>query len=223
MSDDEDELDADGKRTGRFASRKPLYRTPVVSVYWHPNRNSSAHLMQVNELLAAVDAVADPEPSTRYTVRVSGEVIDVPPKTAQKLENRVRRWMVCPEWLAEADNTKYDVPNRIVDSGKAWGDEVDPEELEERQKKFKEEKAGVVKKKKQVLAEKKKQVEAKGAAKEREKELREKRKAGKAAEQVSRSKKRKVVIPDEDDMDADQTPGAGPSETHRDDDDDFWA
>ena len=31
MSDDEDELDSDGKRTGRFVSRSPLYRTQEVS------------------------------------------------------------------------------------------------------------------------------------------------------------------------------------------------
>ena len=33
MSDDEDEIGADGKRTGRFLSRGPLYRTDEVSIY----------------------------------------------------------------------------------------------------------------------------------------------------------------------------------------------
>ena len=58
-----------------------------------------------------------------------GPIIDMPPPTSQKLENRARRWMVAQEWLAKPENKVYDIPSRILDNGKAWGDEHDPEEL----------------------------------------------------------------------------------------------
>ena len=53
----------------------------------------------------------------------------MPHPTSQKLENRARRWMVAQEWLAKPENKVYDIPSRILDNGKAWGDEHDPEEL----------------------------------------------------------------------------------------------
>lgn len=111
--------------------------------------NLPIHIFQVTNLLAAVDAVPDPNTTNRYILRVKGEPVDVPPKIAQKLHLRARRWMVRVEWLAEEKNKHYDIPSRIAESGKAWGEDEDPEEMEIRKRKFKEEKAEIVSKKKQ--------------------------------------------------------------------------
>lgn len=37
-----------------------------------------------------------------------------------------------PDWLVREGNEQYDVEARIVGSGKAWGDDEDPEVLAER-------------------------------------------------------------------------------------------
>ena len=184
MSDDEDEIGADGKRTGRFLSRAPAYRTEVVSVS-DPGVMSRKLICtpKVTNLLAAVDAANDPLPSNRYSVRIRGKTVDIPPKVAQKLENKARRWMVRSEWLIEGENLKFDVPSRLIDSGKMWGDDEDPEELEERSKRFKEEKAVVVKKKKTKIAEKQK-------VKLADAEKREKRKADKKGKTTGRKQLR---------------------------------
>jgi len=170
MSDDEDEIGADGKRTGRFLSWAPAYRSEVVSIR-DPGVASRKLICapKVTNLLAAVDAANDPLPSNRYSVHVRGDPVDVPPKVAQKLENKARRWMVRSEWLDEGENLKFDVPSRLIDSGKMWGDDEDPKELEERSKKFKEEKAAVVKKKKTKITEKQKVKLADAEAKEKQK------------------------------------------------------
>ncbi|KAG5635456.1 hypothetical protein H0H81_011169 [Sphagnurus paluster] len=117
MSDDEDEYDEDGKKTNRFVSRAPLHRSKE---YW-------LTLLELIDLLAAVDAVEDPEPSNKYIVRIRGEAVDVPPKKSTKFANKARRWMVDEAWLQKEENQKYDEESRILESGKAWGDDEDPE------------------------------------------------------------------------------------------------
>jgi hypothetical protein len=85
---------------------------------------------QVNDILTAIDAVPDPQgASARYVTHVRGPAKDQPPTESTKFENRARQWMFDQEWLNDASNWRFDVPNRIVDSGKLWGDEVDPEEI----------------------------------------------------------------------------------------------
>ncbi|KAH9922884.1 hypothetical protein B0H21DRAFT_841123 [Amylocystis lapponica] len=140
MSDDETVLEPDGSFPGRYTSRAPAYR--------------SAELI---ELFDTVDAVKDPNPSGKYIPRVKAqEPVDVPPKVAKFLKNRVRRWMVDPEWLAKPENKGFDVETRIADSGIAWGDAEDPEhqenlnfpcfpdeEKETRLKRFRDEKTAV--------------------------------------------------------------------------------
>ncbi|KAK0229711.1 hypothetical protein EDD85DRAFT_972057 [Armillaria nabsnona] len=54
--------------------------------------------------------------------------------------------MVDPAWLVKEENIKYDVPSRIAESGKLWGDEEDPEDLEVKAKKVKQEKQDIKKK-----------------------------------------------------------------------------
>jgi hypothetical protein len=110
---------------------------------------------------------------------IRGDPVDVPPKVAQKLENKAQCWMVRSEWLNEGENLKFDVPSRLIDSGKMWGDDEDPEELEERSKRFKEEKAAVVKKKKTKITEKQK-------VKLADAEKKEKRKADKKGKRTGR-------------------------------------
>jgi hypothetical protein len=46
--------------------------------------------------------------------------------------------MVDPTWLEK--NKNYDVPSRIVDNGKAWGDMEDPEDILEKKQQIKQEK-----------------------------------------------------------------------------------
>lgn len=64
--------------------------------------------------------------------------------------------MISQEWLNLETNRKYDIPTRIADSGRAWGDAQDPEEKEEATKRFREEKDAIVSKKKQKMSEKEK-------------------------------------------------------------------
>lgn len=127
-------------------------------------------LRQMINLLAAVDAVADPEPQARYVVRVRGEQIDTPPKSSTKLANRARRWMVDEAWLRDPTNHPYDVEARIAESGTAWGDAEEPEVLAEKRKRIKEEKQDIAVKKKRRLAEASvKKVEKKSKAKKKSK------------------------------------------------------
>ena len=131
MTDDEDELDVSGKKTGRFATRPLTYRTKIVSkrVIGH-NRCTVILPTQFQDLLDTIDAGANPRPSNKYVICAVGTPLDeLPPLSVQKISHRARRWMVRPEWLAEADNKKYNTPQRIIDNGKVWGDTHDPEEL----------------------------------------------------------------------------------------------
>lgn len=56
--------------------------------------------------------------------------------------------MIRDEWLKNDQNKKFDVPSCIAESGKAWGDEDDPEELGAKAQQFKVEKNKVVQKNK---------------------------------------------------------------------------
>lgn len=127
------------------------------------------------DLLTAVDAAPDPEPSNRYARRVKGSVRDDPPKTSTKFANKARRWMVDEEWLAKEENEKYDVESRIVNSGKAWGDDEDPEMLAEKRLNIKLEKKAITDEKKRKLLE---EVDGKRAKKQK----RAKKKKGKKTE-----------------------------------------
>lgn len=93
--------------------------------------------------------------------------------------------MVDEDWLAE-NRDHNDVPGRLADSGKLWGDKEDPEEIEARVAKVKEEKGrnkkratttvpdGGNKKKEKKGKGKEKETEAgKEAAKEKETEVNE--------------------------------------------------
>lgn len=133
MSEDEDELRDDGSKSGRFLSRPPVYRTEIVSRLGRAviiNDISLPFDIQLTQLLAAIDNKDDPKPSHKYIIRVLGDSSDEPPPlSAKKIEHRARRWMVRADWLTNPENRKYDIPQRVVDNGKLWGDENDPEEL----------------------------------------------------------------------------------------------
>jgi hypothetical protein len=99
---------------------------------------------QVNQMFTAIDAVPDPHGvSNRYIMWVHGPEKDSAPPDSNKFENRTRRWMFNPEWLADPDNKKYNVPSRIVDSGILWGDEKDPEDILAKAKLVADTKAGM--------------------------------------------------------------------------------
>ncbi|EIW77946.1 hypothetical protein CONPUDRAFT_61637, partial [Coniophora puteana RWD-64-598 SS2] len=134
MSDDEDEYDeATGKKTGRYVSRPPTYRSELLKRF-----------------LAAVDAIPDPKGSTKYVTRVRGEPVDVPIPYIRAFPLRARRWMICLVWLALADNKRWDTNERLIGNGKLWGDAKDPEETVEKKRKVKDEKADMRKKLKLV-------------------------------------------------------------------------
>lgn len=56
--------------------------------------------------------------------------------------------MICEEWLTEDQNKKFDISSHVAESGKAWGDEDNPEELETKALQLKVEKNKVVQKNK---------------------------------------------------------------------------
>lgn len=95
------------------------------------------------DLFAAVDATDDPEATSKYVARTKGPPRDDPPKISNKISNKVRRWMVDEEWLEKEENLKYDTERRIIDSGKAWGDDEDPETLIAMREKVKVEKKAI--------------------------------------------------------------------------------
>ncbi|PPQ78347.1 hypothetical protein CVT25_011630 [Psilocybe cyanescens] len=123
MSEDEDSIKDGQVIKTEYISRPPVYRS-----------------IEFYDLL---DKLPDPTPSHKYIKRVVGVPKEIPPPIAKKLENRARRWMISPEWLAKPENKEYDVPQRISESGVAWGDEKDPEEIEATQQRVKEEKADI--------------------------------------------------------------------------------
>ncbi|GBE82300.1 hypothetical protein SCP_0406840 [Sparassis crispa] len=112
------------------------------------------HIQQLIDLFREIDAAQDPTPSSKYIPRIKAvETIDEPPKVSKLLKNKARQWMIDPHWLAVETNQQYDVESRIVNSGRAWGDDEDLEETLEKQKRMREEKAVIVKNKKARLAE----------------------------------------------------------------------
>src|ERR1700742_5163543 len=124
-------------------------------------------------------------------IRVRGEAVDVLPKVTKKLKTRACCWMTCLEWFKEGNNDMYDIPTQVAESGKAWGEEDDPEELERKAQKFKEEKDVVTRKQK-----------AKAAGKKKEKDSAEEAKAKKRAEKETKwvereaKKKEKLKAPE---------------------------
>ncbi|KAG6858453.1 hypothetical protein C0991_002700, partial [Blastosporella zonata] len=61
--------------------------------------------------------------------------------------------MVDPEWLARPENEKYDTETRIIESGKAWGDEHDPEDLAKKREVVKSMKKEIAEGKKRKIVE----------------------------------------------------------------------
>ncbi|KAG1829703.1 hypothetical protein EV424DRAFT_1316465, partial [Suillus variegatus] len=136
MSQDEDEVNEQGQKTGHFISHAGTYRSGVMSRF-----------------LAAVDKAVDPQPPPCFTARVKGDPKELPILAAKKIENRARRWMVSAEWLAKEENKKYDSPSYILDNGRAWGDPKDPEEMVVGQKRVKEQKRLIASKKRVKIEE----------------------------------------------------------------------
>jgi hypothetical protein len=92
----------------------------------------------MQSLFTAVDAVTDPKPSTQYVPRVLGDPKDDPLPATRTLVGHAQVWMVKSDWLN--DHPESNNPNCIADSGRLWGDERNPEEVEEMSSKNKKEK-----------------------------------------------------------------------------------
>jgi hypothetical protein len=84
------------------------------------------HKNKVNRMFTEIDAVVDPKPSNQFVQRIRGEIKEQPPPATKSLQGRARRWMIDGDWLA--NHPEFDLPMRIADSGKLWGDMNDPEE-----------------------------------------------------------------------------------------------
>ena len=143
-------------------------------------------------MLIAVDAAVDPKLSNCYTICVRAEPVDTAPKITKKLNTRARRWMIRPEWFAEGNNAIYDIPTRVAESGKAWGDEDDPEDLEKKALKFKEEKDVVTRKQRVKAAGKKKEKDDAEQAKMKKQAEKESKRAEHEAMKKSKSKASEV-------------------------------
>jgi hypothetical protein len=111
-------------------------------------------------------------------VRVQGDPVDVAPPSSTLLKNKARRWMVREDWLQLEENKGFDVPSRIADNGKAWGDPEDPEEIEAKQKRVKEEKEELKRKRPKLEDSKGKQKENMQGSRRKVKRGRKKRKTG---------------------------------------------
>ncbi|KAF8241154.1 hypothetical protein L208DRAFT_1229601, partial [Tricholoma matsutake] len=136
MSDDEDEFDENGKKMQHYISHPPLY-----------------HSAELIDLFETVDKAVDPKHSSCYYRHIKGPALDEPPRVSTKVQNRAIQWMVDEKWLTEEKNQQYDNENQIVISGKAWGDEEDPEEIIAKQKRVKEQKKSILEEKKCKLME----------------------------------------------------------------------
>ncbi|KAF8968993.1 hypothetical protein BDZ97DRAFT_1654368, partial [Flammula alnicola] len=115
MSDDEDAYGEDGNLLPDvYTSCAPGSRSEIVT-----------------QMFKEIDQQKDPRPSGQFIKRVQGEVKEEqgPPAT-KTLKGRARRWMVDSTWLL--NHPDFDTERVVADNGKLWGDETNPEELEER-------------------------------------------------------------------------------------------
>ncbi|KAJ8508487.1 hypothetical protein ONZ45_g9257 [Pleurotus djamor] len=133
MSDDEDEYNENGRLTSRFISRPPTYRSTILKT-----------------LYATINVCVDGTIKRQYVERTSGPPKEMGPPKTKLLALCIRCWMVSKDWLATGDNNTYDIPGRIADSGRLWGDDRDPEEIEDEHKKAKEEKEEAYRKRPRV-------------------------------------------------------------------------
>jgi hypothetical protein len=97
-----------------------------------------------------IDTLPDTRSSGQFVKRVRGEPKDQPPPATKTLVGRARRWMIDPKWLQ--DNPEFDLPKYIADSGRLWGDAVDPEETEALIKQSAKDKADIKLKRKQQIS-----------------------------------------------------------------------
>ncbi|KAF8968603.1 hypothetical protein BDZ97DRAFT_1916036 [Flammula alnicola] len=120
-----------------------------------------------------VDVYTSHAPGSRseiYIKRVQGEVKeDQGPPATKALKGQARHWMVDPVWLT--NHPSFDNERTVAENGKLWGDETNPEELEERSA--------------QMIAEKKRR--ASGASAGGEKKKKAKKGKGKNRKQTERA------------------------------------
>ncbi|KAK0429941.1 hypothetical protein EV421DRAFT_1744691 [Armillaria borealis] len=94
------------------------------------------HSTELTNFYTSLDKEKDPAPTSQYLPCVQGEAIDIPPPTTNQLKNKACCWMIDLAWLAKEENIKYDILSY----------EEDPEDLEAKAKKMKQEKQNIKKK-----------------------------------------------------------------------------
>ncbi|KAG6877238.1 hypothetical protein C0993_009247 [Termitomyces sp. T159_Od127] len=122
----------------------------------------------LNKFYQALDAVPNPDQSIKYTLRIQGEPKDYKPPHANSIKNKAQRWMVRQEWL-DLNPVNQACDKLLADSGQLWGDANDLEELEARQKRAREEKSEIWRKKLKVEEVKAKKVNVKEKGKRKRK------------------------------------------------------
>ena len=148
MSADEDEVDPAPGEAKKYVFRAPDYRSELVS-----NRTVNSSMtyrcfrIQVQTLYTTINSLPDPQPdkAKAMTTRLCGaNLVDMVPPKAKKLENKIRKWQICADILAR--NPHWEANGRIATNGVAWGDEVDPVDVEAEKAKTKlKDKASVLK------------------------------------------------------------------------------
>lgn len=68
------------------------------------------------------------------------------PPDGRKIENHARRWMVSPSWLEDPMYAQY--IDRVLPSGRAWGDDDEPGDLAKKRARISELKQEAEKRKK---------------------------------------------------------------------------
>ncbi|KAE9387734.1 hypothetical protein BT96DRAFT_768046, partial [Gymnopus androsaceus JB14] len=116
----EDEYETEEKKT--FISHAPHHCSDILQ-----------------SLFDNVDAVVDPNaPVPGYIPRIRGEKKEVPLHITHSIAGCSQRWMVDTNWLQT--HPESDTPCTLADNGKAWGDPMDPEEIEDQAKDYAKEK-----------------------------------------------------------------------------------
>jgi len=143
MSDYEDDPEKDENTPTVYIRRVPDYRSAEVRKSTSYQKLVHSHIPpnQAIKLYEDIDMITDPSPDKEKLMkgRKLGPPLEnvVPPK-ARSLKNRIRKWQVKAELL---DENPHWGDGRVAPNGKAWGDEEDPVDDDEKMAEDKKRKA----------------------------------------------------------------------------------
>ena len=129
MLEDEDEPNNIPGMSKCYISQPPTYWLDKVrcNVTYITVKPDESH--QLKQCFLAVDAQADPKPSTQYIPCIPGDPKEAPLPSTRTLDGRARIWMVEAEWLHQHEDSNNS--HCITDSGWLWGDARDLEEVKQ--------------------------------------------------------------------------------------------